>query len=163
MVGELSKMLSTSVVGQQHKIQNYTGLKAVKQSLPPKKNKRNLDQKINDSKLHVSSLSSNFKLIARSFKANKNQQFFCSQNLTHYLNLLNIVKDILSQDSQKPYLFDKFSSKHVSGQCQKKTFALHYSQTPKNFILKALGKHIPVCSCISPYKNFCSRNQERII
>ena len=37
MVGELSKMLSTTVVGQQHKIQNYTGLKAVKQPLPPQK------------------------------------------------------------------------------------------------------------------------------
>ena len=53
---------------------------------------------------------------------------FLSKNLTHFtsLNSLNIVKNILSQHRQKPYSLYKFSSKHVSGWCQKKNIALQH-------------------------------------
>ena len=37
------------------------------------------------------------------------------------LESLNIVKNILPQHAQKPYSLYKFSRKHVSGWCQKKT------------------------------------------
>ena len=38
------------------------------------------------------------------------------------LNSLNFVKNIFLQHHQKPYSLYKFSSKHVSGWCQKKLF-----------------------------------------
>ena len=40
------------------------------------------------------------------------------------LNSIDIVKNMSPQDSQKPFSIYKFSSEHVSGWCQRKTFAL---------------------------------------
>ena len=53
---------------------------------------------------------------------------FRTKDLTHFtnLNLLNIVKNVLPQYSQKPCSLYKFSSKHTSGWSKKKTFALRY-------------------------------------
>ena len=72
-----------------------------------------------------------------------------SKDLTHFtnLNLLNIVKNILLQYSQKPCSLCKFSSKHTSGWPQKKHLHCAFSRRPvtsfsKNFESKCL--YIPV-------------------
>ena len=67
--------------------------------------KRNFDQKINDIKPHIWSLSINFKFFARNFQnqqklAKKIAHFtiqFRSKNRNHFLNLnsLNIIKNTL--------------------------------------------------------------------
>ena len=40
----------------------------------------------------------------------------------------------------------------------KKTFALHYFQTPKNCILEALGNQMCICPCKPLLENICSRD-----
>ena len=58
----------------------------------------------------------------------------CSKHFTHFMNLnsLDIENNMLSKHCQKSFSLYKFSRKHVSVWCQKKTFALHHFLTPKN-------------------------------
>ena len=87
--------------------------------------KQNLDLKINDSKPHIWLLSMNFRFSGRKSHSQQNlaknithfTTQFCLKNLTHFTDL-----NSLSTHSQKPYSsLYKFSSKHVSDSCQKKS------------------------------------------
>ena len=87
--------------------------------------RQNLEQKIDNSKSHIRSLSLNFGFFRR--KSESQQKLakaithftvhFRSKSLAHFTNLhsLNIVKIILLQHSKNPYSLHKFSSKHVFG------------------------------------------------
>ena len=102
----------------------------------------------------------NFRFSNWSLKINKNERkrysYYNTVSLkklhTHFMNLnsLDIEKNMLLQHSQKPFWLYKFSSKHVSVWCQKKTFALHHFLTPKNCIFGTLWKQMSVYFCISP-------------
>ena len=118
--------MSAIMVGRWQKISKLHWLKHPK-TVP--KNKI-WTRKQNDWKSHIWSLSTDFRFSGRK---SQNQQKpakrityitiqFCSKNLTYFtnLNLLNIIKIILRQHSQKRYLLYIFSSKNVSGWCQKK-------------------------------------------
>ena len=64
----------------------------------------------------------------------------CSKNTTHFtkVNSLNIMKNILPQDSQKPYSPYKFSSKFVSGWYQIKHLHCTISRCPET----SFGKRV---------------------
>ena len=124
----LSKNVNHTTVGWQRKVFKLQYVKR------PKTAKKNLEQKINNSKPHIWSLSFDFRL---SSKNSQNQQKlakkithfiakFRSKNRTHFTNLnsLKIIKNILQQHSQKPYSLYKFSCKNASGWSQKKIFPL---------------------------------------
>ena len=120
---------SATIVGRQRKILKLDWLKRSK-TVP---GKRNLDQKINGTKPHIWSSSINFRFsgIKPTKTSKKDHSFYNTvtlKNLTHFTNLnsLNMIKNILLRYSQKRYSLYKFSSKHDSGWCQKKTFLLHH-------------------------------------
>ena len=112
------------------------------------KKKGNMDQNTNGSKPNVWSLSINFRISGgksqSQWKLAKKVTYFTiqfsSKNLTHFTNLnsLNIAKNILLQNSQKPSSACKFSSKHASVVCQKKHFHCTLSKRPRT----AFSRHL---------------------
>ena len=63
------------------------------------------------------------------------------------LNSLDIENNMLLQHSQKLFwIYEKFSSKHVSVWCQKKTFVLHRFLTHKTAFLKHFERKCPFIS-----------------
>ena len=117
--------MSVTMVDRRRKISKLHWLKRPKKS----RKKRNLDPKINSSKLHIWSLSfsSRFSSI---LEFNKNWRkrslilqysFTQKKPFTHFPNFdsLSIAKMILPQQKLKTLLY-KFSSKHDSDLCQKK-------------------------------------------
>ena len=79
------------------------------------------------------------------------------------LNSLNIVKNILSQHSQKPYSLYKFSSKYVLGYCQENILDCPMPRHPRTAFLKHLESkclYIPVYLC---KKTFVLETQEAFI
>ena len=90
---------------------------------------------------------------AENLKPNKNQpkrslilQYSFAQKTPHFTNLnsFEIENNILPKHSQKNFSFYKFSNKHVSVSRQKKTFALHYFLTPKNYFVESKYLYISV-------------------
>ena len=79
------------------------------------------------------------------------------------LNSLNIVKNILSQHSQKPYSLYKFSSKYVLGYCQENILDCPMLRHPGTAFLKnseSKCMYIPVYLC---KKTFVLETQEVFI
>ena len=79
------------------------------------------------------------------------------------LNSLNIVKNILSQHSQKPYSLYKFSSKYVLGYCQENILDCPMPRHPRTAFLKHLESkclYIPVYLCT---KTFVLETKEAFI
>ena len=124
-----------------------------------------MEQKINDSKHHIRSLSLNVRF---SGKKSQNQQKlakkisyltiqFHSENFAYFTNLnsLNIEKSILPRHILKPYSRYKFSKKNVFCWSQKKKgFALNHFEKSTNYILEALGRQMPVYYCMLLKKVF---------
>ena len=77
---------------------------------------------------------------------------FRSKNLTHFTNLylLNIIKKILPQHSQK----------HVSGWYQEQKLCCIDAQ---NLHSRSTWKALPLYDCKYQFGKFCSRNVESII
>ena len=83
----------------------------------------------------------NFRFSSRNLKANKLRKKianfiiqFRSKNITHFMNLnsLDIENNMLLLHSQKPsWIYQKFSSKHISVWCQKKHLHPTVSWRPK--------------------------------
>ena len=68
------------------------------------------------------------------------------------LNSLDIENNMLLQHSQKLFwIYEKFSSKHVSVWCQKKTVTLHRFLTHKTAFLKQFERKCPFIS-VYPHK-----------
>ena len=68
------------------------------------------------------------------------------------LNSLDIENNMLLQHSQKLFwIYEKFSSKHVSVWCQKKTVALHRFLAHKTAFLKHFERKCPFIS-VYPHK-----------
>ena len=86
--------------------------------------KRNLDQKIHDSKSHIWSLSFNFRFSSKSLKANKNWQ-------KRSLILQYRIKNILSQHRQN---------------------LTHFTNFPWNIFLVGVKKNIPLHSAFSRHR-----------
>ena len=109
-------------------------------------------------KSHIWSLSTNFRFFGG--KSQSQQKLaktityfitqFRSKNLTYFtkLNSLNVIKNILSQRSQK----------HVSDWCQKKHLHCTISRRPGTAFSGAFGKQMSVYSSKSPFGNFRSRD-----
>ena len=107
----------------------------------PAKKKKKLEQKINDSKVRIWSLSINFRFSGR--KSQSQQKLakrithftmqFPSENPTYFTNFdtVNIMKNLLPQHSQKSFSLYKFSTKHVSGWYQKIFLRYIISRRPK--------------------------------
>ena len=119
---------------------------------PPHRNRINLTRL---GCTDIWSLSFNFRFSSRSFKANKNQlysfavtflfilQYSFAQkiSLIYEPQLVNIVRNILLQHSQKSYLLYKFSSIYISGSCQKKDLHCMISRRPRITSSKHLEMH----------------------
>ena len=136
-------MKLATMVGRRRKISKLHWLKCPQTILK----KRNLDHKINYSKPQFWNLSFNFRFF--SIKSQSQQRLtkkithftipLRSKNLTYFttLNSLNIVKNILSQYSRNSTQFTNFlANMFLVG--DRKKFAMHHFQTPKNYILEIL-------------------------
>ena len=146
--------MSGTMVGRRRNILKSHRLKRPE----PLPKRLNLEQKINDLKPHIWSLSLNFGFSSR--KSQTQQKLakaishftiqFCSKNFAHFtkLNSLNIVKNILPQQREKPYSLHKFSSKHVFGCSQKKYLHCTNSRCSRTVFSKHLESNL--YSCISP-------------
>ena len=145
---------------------------ALRSPPPKKKNKRNLNPSVNDSKSHIcNSFSENIilgiqqlfcirprvlvdiiKVFSYSrFSSKKSQsQQKLEKNLTHFTNFnsLDIENNMLSKHSQKPFSLYKLSNKHVSVWCQKKHLHCAISWRPRTAFLKHYESK---CLCISAY------------
>ena len=135
--------MSATIAGWRRKILKLHWLKRHKKV--PKK--RNLDPKINKSKLHIWSLSCSFRFSRRKSRSQQKLaekvthftiQFHSKKPFSHFPNFdsLNIVKMILPK--QKPYSLCKFCIKHDSGLCQKKHLHSTISRRPRTGFSKHL-------------------------
>ena len=132
-----------------------------------------MEQKINDSKHHIRSLSLNVRF---SGKKSQNQQKlakkisyltiqFHSENFAYFTNLnsLNIAKSILPRHILKPYSRYKFSKKNVFCWSQKKK-DLHWtiSKSPRTTFSKHLeGKCLCIIVCF--LKKFLFQRRRKLL
>ena len=164
--------MSATMVGRRQKFLKLDWLKHLK--IVSKK--RNLHQKINNSKSHIQSLSFSFRFSSRKSQSpqklpKKITHFtiqFDSKNINSNLNSLNSLAKWLSFCLRTKWLQDQIplQSLILLQHCQKllilqmfqQIFALHHFQTPKNCIFQVLERQMSAYSCITLSENFCSRD-----